>query len=301
MLNRACRSALVGVAALLVPIVAAREARGQSGDDQQTRQLWDDAFKKKRAEAKSAPARRQSEPNPPERAAPPAEHKDDASFVGVTVWRLRPVKAGGGPQGAVVASAEGVPLTAERVEVGTSFAPGDRVRLGIESARPGFLYLIDREQYAGGTLGDPYLIFPRSRIRGGDNRVGGGRLVEIPDLLDTPPYFTMKSSRADHTGDLLTVLLAPEPLRDLPVGRNAVKLSRDQVEEWERKWAAPLKKVELAGGAGSLYTAAERDAAGTTSRLLTQEDPVPQTLYRIEAKQGEPLLLNIPLGTKRQP
>lgn len=285
----------VTVAALLA---AAPGADAQSGDDQRTRQLWDDAFKKQRPASKPAPARPRPAPTPGTAQAPRPEPSGDASFLGVTLWRLRPVD---GSEGAVISTADGVPLTAERVEVGTGFAPEDRVRLGIESARAGYLYLIDRERYADGSLGDPYLIFPRSRIRGGDNRVGAGRLVEIPDLLDTPPYFTLKSSRGDHTGEVITVLLAPAPLPDLPAGRTALKLERARVEEWERKWAAPLRKIEMPGGAGRLYTSSERDAAaGTAARLLTQEEPVPQTLYRIEAKPGDPLLLSIPLGTRRE-
>lgn len=276
---------------------AEAQAETQAETEHHTRQLWDDAFKKQRPEAATARPRPSSAPSPAT-PAPRPEAGEDVSFLGVTLWRLRPL---GNSQGAVVATAGDVPLTAERVEVGTRFAPEDRVRLGIESARSGYLYLIDRERYADGSLGDPYLIFPRSRIRAGDNRVVAGRLVEIPDLGDTPPYFTLKSSRGDHTGEVITVLLTPAPLPDLPAGRAALKLERAQVEEWERKWAAPLRKIELPGGAGQLYTASELEAAsGTTARLLTQEEPAPQTLYRIEAKPGDPLLLSIPLGTRQE-
>ena len=51
-----------------------------------------------------------------------------------------------------------------------------------------YLYVIDREQYADGTQGEPYLIFPTTRTRGGDNSVKAGRVMEIPSQDDNPPY-----------------------------------------------------------------------------------------------------------------
>ena len=279
---------LLGEPAVLV--VAAQDP------DRETRQLWDDAFKKKRAQAKAtAPsAGRPGSPSPPSER-PEAGPED--LLLGITVWRLRPL--GPGEKGAAVWSTGAEVLTAERVRVGTAFDVGERVRLSIESARTGYLYLIDRERYGDGTLGEPYLIFPRSRIRGGDNKVSAGRIVEIPDLSDNPPFFTMKRTRPDQTGDVITVLITPAPLSGVTGGAGALKLSRDQVEQWERRWSAPTKRIELAEGSGTLYTKAEHEAAGTSARLLAYDEPVPQTMYRIDAKKGDPLVVTIPLGMKR--
>ena len=76
-----------------------------------------------------------------------------------------------------------------------------------EAVRAGYLYVIDREQYADGTLGEPYLIFP-TRTSAGDNKVAG-RLLEIPAQDDSPPFFTMKKSRPDHVAEVLSVLVTP--------------------------------------------------------------------------------------------
>src|SRR6266446_6051279 len=73
--------------------------------------------------------------------------------VGVTVWRLRPSRSS--DEGARVLVQEGLKQaewTPERIEADTPLKIGDRVRLSIESPRPGFLYIIDREQYADGSL-----------------------------------------------------------------------------------------------------------------------------------------------------
>jgi hypothetical protein len=297
------RTAVVVAAASLLAGMGAR-ARGQSDADMQTRQLWDDAFKKKRQEAAQPTPTRPMPVVQAIGAKPSANALGDLadSLVGITLWRLRPLAPPDASRGAMVFAVGSEELTAQRVEAGTVFAPGERMRLGIEAARTGYLYLIDREKYADGTLGDPYLIFPRSRIRGGNNKVTAGRLIEIPDMADTPPFFTMKRSRPDQVGDVLTVLLTPEPLPDLPLGRSALKLSNEQVASWEKKWRAPAKKIEMAGGAGALYTKAEREAGGGVgTRLLTQEEPVPQTMYKVEAKPGEALMVTVNLAVDREP
>ena len=74
-----------------------------------------------------------------------------------------------------------------RVAAGEPVAAGQRVRVSIEAPRAGYLYVINREQYADGTMSEPYLIFPTLRTRGGDNAVKAGRVVEIPDQGDNPP------------------------------------------------------------------------------------------------------------------
>ncbi len=42
-------------------------------------------------------------------------------------------------------------------------------------------------------------------------------------------------------------------------------------------------------------TPAEQSAAKLNSPLLSQEDPVPQTIYRLVVKPDDPLLIVVPL------
>jgi hypothetical protein len=44
--------------------------------------------------------------------------------------------------------------TPQRIEADTPLKVGERVRLSIESPRTGYLYVIDREQYADGSYGE---------------------------------------------------------------------------------------------------------------------------------------------------
>src|SRR6185369_1856503 len=111
----------------------------------------------------------------------------------------------------------------ERIEADTRISEGERVRVSIESPSTGYLYVIDREQYADGTSGDAYLIFPTARTRGGHNAVVAGRVLEFPAQEDNPPYFTLTRSRPGHIGEALILIVSPQPLVDLPVSSEPIK------------------------------------------------------------------------------
>jgi hypothetical protein len=273
----------------------------RAGDDAQTRQLWDDAFRQKRTQgrprpAAPAPAVAPARSRPTPSTANPLALADQ--LVGLTLWRLRPVRPEDEGSAAMVWASGDERLTAERVSAESGFAPGARVRLAIESGRNGFLYIIDRERYEDGSLGEPFLIFPRLQIRGGDNRVRAGRVIEVPDLADAPPYFTLRRSRPDHEGELISVLVADAPLAEVAPGHEAVRLGRAMVEAWERRWSVPVRRLEAKGAGGALYTRGEREAAGAAARLLTYEEPLPQTLFHVQAPPGQPLLLKLDLAVR---
>jgi hypothetical protein len=258
-----------------------------------TRQLWNDAFLKQREDA--APARKPARARP---AAAPADAGRAAdrneAFVGVTLWRLRPATARDRDQGLVLFRSETEELVAERVEAGTVFVPGDKVRIGVESARKGYLYLLDREKYADGTTSDSFLISPTLRIHQGDNAVGAGRLVEIPDAADQPPFFVMKRNRPDQVGEEIVVLVTEAPLPDVTIGEQPAKISSEVLARWESVSAKQSVGLGASALAGKPYTRAESES-GHHTRLLTHEEPLPQTLYRLVAKPGQPLMVNVPL------
>jgi hypothetical protein len=217
--------------------------------------------------------------------------------IGITIWRLR--RAAAGDSGARILVQEedkAVEWTPERVGSAGKLKAGDRVRLTIESAARGYLYVIDRERYGANEYGEPYLIFPTLRTRGGENSVAPGKLIDIPGQEDRPNFFTLRQSRGDQSGEELTVLVTPLPLDGVTIGRSAQALSRSQFAEWEKRWgAAKTDLFELAAGAGKTWTNAEQQAGAGGVRLLTQEDPPPQTIYRAAVKRGEPLLVKVEL------
>ena len=221
--------------------------------------------------------------------------------IGVTVWRLRPSQSGDtGGRVLVLDGLKQSEWTPERIEADTPLNIGDRVRLTVESPRPGFLYIIDREQYADGSLGEPMLIFPTTQTRGGDNRVAPGKLIDIPAQEDQYSYFTAQpaGNRRDQIAEVLTIILVSQRL-PLQIGEQPLKLTTTQVAGWEKLWGGTAERLELVGGAGRIWTNEEKLAGAARGRQLTQAGPPPQTVYRVARKVGGPLLVTVPLRYAR--
>jgi hypothetical protein len=221
--------------------------------------------------------------------------------IGITIWRLRPSRDG--DQGGRVLVLDGLKqtqYTPERIEANTPLNVGDRVRITVESPRQGFLYIIDREQYQDGSFGEPLLIFPTLRTRGGDNRVMPGRLIDIPAQEDQYSYFTAApaGSRRDQVAEVLTFMLVTTPL-PLQIADQPIKLAEQQVAGWEKLYGGVAETLELVGGAGRVWTNEEKLAGMANGRQLTQGGPPPQTVYRVARKAGAPLLVTVPLRYAR--
>lgn len=269
------------------------------------RQIVPEEFVKARpakstATAAKGPSYRPVTPQPAAARKNVGAKPSDMTQLGLTIWRLRPSKAADtGARIIVQESDETAEWTPERVEANSPLRVGERIRISIESPSTGYLYVIDREQYADGTMSEPYLIFPTTRTRGGDNHVTAGRVIEIPGQEDRPNYFRLRQSRPNQTAEMMTVLVTAQPLEGLTFGAQPLVLAKEQVAKWEKDWSAPAERFELVGGAGKTWTAAEQAAGADGTRLLTQEDPSPQTIYRIAVKPGEPVLVKVALRYSR--
>lgn len=292
----------IALALLLSALVAAPSVLAQ-GDE--TRQLWDSEFLQKRpAPKKSTPRktpkyRRATPPIAKAGAASPATPVSD-TLVGVTLWRLRRATPGDGTTAARMlvhepASDNDVEWVPERIGIDQNLQEGQRVRLSIETPKSGYLYVIDREVYKDGKLGDPYLIFPTTRTRGGDNRVGPGAVVEIPSQTDDPPYFTIRKSRLEQVGESLIVIVSAEPLAELTIGDKAVELSEALVAKWVAEWGSSVERLEEVGNARATWSPSEQAAGAGAGGKLTQDDPLPQSIYRVDPKSGKPVLVTVAL------
>ncbi|MET0752020.1 MAG: DUF4384 domain-containing protein [Pyrinomonadaceae bacterium] len=213
--------------------------------------------------------------------------------LGVTFWRLRPKSADDddAPIFSVKINNQAEDWTAERVGSTTKFRKGDRVRFTIESSRTGYLYIVNREVYKDGTTGQAEIIFPTLRTRGGDNRVSAGSLIEIPASTDSVPYFTVKPRREDYAGEELLVVITPEKLSGIEIGLRAQAISLEMLQKWMEDWSAEVEIFDAEDGEGIAYTATEAQAANSQSRALTQEEPLPQTIYRVRINADLPLVV----------
>ncbi|MBY0504629.1 MAG: DUF4384 domain-containing protein [Bryobacteraceae bacterium] len=264
--------------------------------EEQTRGILPEELVKSRPTV-AAPAATKPKYQAVERPVASMRAPSSARQVGVTIWRLRPAAASD-PGARILVQEEGnsTEWAPERVPANANLRQGDRVRLSIESPDSGYLYVIDRERYADGKRGEPYLIFPTTHTRNGENQVTAGKLIDLPGQEDRPNYFTLRQSRPDQAGEELTVLLTSQPIAGLVIGPKALALTEQQVSQWERDWGTgKTETFELAGGAGKTWTRAEQQAAASGTRLLTQDDPPPQTIYRVAAKPGEPVLVKVSL------
>ena len=217
--------------------------------------------------------------------------------LGLTIWRLQ------GPEGVKHMEQEGEEGKLEQVEASRELSIGSAVRIGIESlGHDGFLYVIDREQFADGTYGAPLLIFPTKKTRAGNNQVRAHQLILIPR---PPSYFRINQSSTGkkQTAEMLTMILSPTPL-ELPaaLGDKAITLSNALFKSWESRWATPVNTLEMEGGAGQTVSVKAQlegskslDQEGAEPEQLTDDDPLPQTVYRSAIKRGAPLLVTVPL------
>jgi len=282
--------ACAAAATVVTPDVAIAR---QPQDPDQSRQIVSEEF----VAARPAGAKKGTGKPRYKRAAGSTGTVGDAR-LGMTLWRLRPAPADAPADGArllVQETAGTSAWTAERVDAEAPLDIGDKVRLSFESARAGYLYVIDREQYADGSSSEPYLIFPTTRTRSGDNRVEPGRLIDVPDLADRPNYFSVRRSRPDQVAEMLTVIVSPAPIEDVTPASGPQKLPAAAVARWEKQWGGPVEQLALDGGAAKAWTPIEQRASQDASRLLTQDDPPPQTVFRVKAAAGSPLLVTVRL------
>jgi hypothetical protein len=215
------------------------------------------------------------------------------SQLGITIWRLRPVKANDtGARVLVRENGKASDWVPERVEADPVFREGDHVRLSIELPRAGYLYVVDRDLFADGTTGGAMLIYPWSDA---DNHVRPGRLIDIPAQEDDPSYFTARLTSANQVGELLTFIVTSSPL-DLPISDKPFQISNVQIAKWDKTWGGQSERFEMEGGAGEAWTQLEQQAAAKKgARQLTRDDPAPQTIYRVSAGDNQALLVNVRL------
>jgi hypothetical protein len=204
--------------------------------------------------------------------------------IGVSLWKLRPAvdsddrskriiehpspKKGNTPQAEFVAV---------RAKLGVELFPGDRIRLSVVSERAAFIYVFDREAYSDDTLGQPLLIFPTMRIRGGKNGIAPGRLLEIPANEDDPPYLQVRKSHGNHVGELLMIFVATERLPDLD---NGVRLSASRFSQIESSFAPAVLFHQDSKDLSQLQGSAEASRTQSSTRLEPREE-FPQLVYSL--------------------
>jgi hypothetical protein len=291
---------------------------GQDG----TKSIKSEEYLAKRPESSNAEARSQSSParNQQRPATRSHVYTVDKNFpvgppprdqeyvrIGVTIWRFSPNQCAipncplpAGEKGLIDTSA------GTRTDDSAALSTGERVRLGLESlSHDGFVYVIDREQYADGTFGDPYLIFPTKNIHNGTNYARPGLQIQLPRAEGC---FCVKSRSLQRVlaADNLIVIVSPQPLfspeeigiKEIPLPvRLATYVSRADKER--------VHRGTLKDGVGLARSAPEQ-AAGTkglfdTEPVLTQSDLPPQNVYQSLVPRGSAAVFSLYLRYNNKP
>jgi hypothetical protein len=290
---------LIAALGVVVPVLAQEQAR----------QIFDSYFYKNRQQAATQPSGQKPEYKPASDSkpvTPPVNPKAPATkgpqpaasgaAIGVTLWKMQPPAQGDGARLLVQAgSTPAGQLTPHRIEAGEILSRSDQFRLSVEAPSGGYLYVVDQEIGDGGSLGQPYLIFPTQRTRGGNNHVTGGQLVEIPEQTDSPPVFTIDPGRADYAGDHLTIILTLERIPGLTLTVKEQALPEATFNNWIAQYQSAYQHFEMVGGKGMAWTQPEQQAGAGGARLLTQADPAPQTVFFFPERAGKPVLASVDL------
>lgn len=238
----------------------------------------------------------------PQTTKPTAQNKLKNEEMGVTFWRLRPLKSFEEEDAPTfpVKTEDGVEnWTAERVSSTTKFKADDRLRFTVESSRSGFLYIINREYYTDGSSGEARLIFPTLKTSGkGSNRVTAGSVIDIPDSRSAAPYFQVNPKQKDYAGEEVIVIISPVKLPNIKIGAEALLLDSIKVEKWVADWGTTVDIYDATDGEGVALTRNEAEAANT--RALTQQEPFPQTRYRYKAWTNEPVLMVVQIQARKK-
>ena len=297
-MTRRSISAAILVGAMLLALVLTFSVRSQDDD---SKAIKAEVFIKRRP---SEGAR------PPSKAKYRADSKSSKSVdpkqmtgmvvneVGLTIWRFRPASESDKTK-ELVEVADDQQWVLERIAEGTPLSPGQKVRLSFESlSTTGYLYIVNREEFADGTFGVPKLIFP-TRKSLNRYKVEPGRLIYIPSASSKFEIIPSDSTKT-HVGESLSIIISPKPLiDDSQLQSQAITLSQKQFDQWLNEWKAKIEKFEMEGGIGQTLTQSEKVAANLNAPLLSQADPVPQTVYQLTAKPEQPLLIALPLRFTR--
>jgi hypothetical protein len=113
-----------------------------------------------------------------------------------------------------------------------------------------------------------------------------------------PSYFRINPSSTgkQQVAEVLTIIISPNKLQ-LPgvLTERPLTLSAELFKEWESKWSSPVDQLEIEGSTGERTQAKDLGQVGEEAQHLTADDPLPQTVYRVTVKRGNPLLVTVPL------
>jgi hypothetical protein len=212
--------------------------------------------------------------------------------IGATFWRLEPSSPSDPPtvrsifQPPARAGVQPTDYTPARIGLDSHLKSGDLFYVSIESAREGYVYVVDRERYANGGAGEPELIFPTLRTRGGDNYLQKNALMRLPSVNDNPPWFEVQSGSAAYEGEIFTVIVLPRPLPGFTAPADHIQVPAGRFSDWQRNWQRTANLVSSDSQRVPITESEARAHRSTQPVIQSERDPAQATVYRIPPGTG---------------
>jgi hypothetical protein len=210
--------------------------------------------------------------------------------VGVTIWLVDHGQSKGIEQ-------IGQEQLIERLDTNAAYEEGDTIRLRIESPTAGFLYIVDQERYADGSLGSAKLVFPTLRLRKGNNSIESWKPIDVPAYPAVwgfkPADLNEGETRKTQIAEVLTIIISPTVLVDpVRITEKQLVLNKGEFEGWRAKWRTAIQQFDLENGLGDTSKTKGIEQKGEEAN---DDELGPQTTYRVTIKPGNPLWVTVPL------
>jgi hypothetical protein len=231
----------------------------------------------------------------------------DGVDVGVTFWRLREVRKLDDPAVVeptrIVKRVKGKPIEfdkaiPERAHSEATWSDGEKFRLSIEVPFECFIYILNQERYADGTLSEPYLVFPSKGDLARNAKAVAGKLVYFPNEQDCFEIASLGESGRTKVAEVFAILLSPTTIDELPALAEQEEKRRVEAGLFKRllnDWGARTWTFENMGALGTSITRVEKKSSTGGAEVLTDRDPEPQTVYHVARKRGASLLVTVPI------
>lgn len=186
---------------------------------------------------------------------------------------------------------------AVRVEPTREFHNDDRIRISLEPNVDGYLYVFHTEGD-----GPAEMIYPDSRLEGGDNWIEAHVPIEVPSTLETDERLRWFQFYGNPATEHLYVVVTRQPLADVPVSENLAGFCtankdkcpwRPSAEMWARIQQAAKAEVKVVTSNNAGLAQTEKEQVATTRGLgLDQTAPQPSVI-RMSATTNTPVLVTV--------
>lgn len=184
-----------------------------------------------------------------------------------------------------------------RVEPTHEFRTGDRIRLALEPSVDGYLYIFDSED--GGA---PKMIYPDSRLDGGDNWIEAHVPIEVPSSEEVEERLRWFEFYGQPGGDRIFIIVTREPLPIVPTGEQLVALcasGKDKcpwqapADVWAKIDTATKAEVKVATTKNFGEAQTEHEKVAMTRGLGLDQSVPPPSVIRMSASSREPILVTV--------